>query len=80
MILDKKVGEERKQFASQSSEIPTEVKVDLDTTFIGKESTEFYEGLLAGYACAYQLLQLPEIKRNLGYIIAYLSEILEERS
>lgn len=80
MKFDHRVGEERKQFATQVTRITSETKTILKAGFDGGESTEFYEGLLAGYACSFQLAQLPKVAENLGCIIAYLSEILEERT
>jgi hypothetical protein len=80
MIFDHRVGIERRQFATQVSRIPPEQLKVLKEGFQGKESQEFYEGLLAGYACSFQLTHLPQIRENLGSIVAYLSDILEERS
>lgn len=80
MILDLRVGKERKQFATQAGNIPAEIKMQLDEDFVGDETTDFYEGLLAGYVCSYQINKSPDAQRILGGIVAYLSEILEERS
>jgi len=84
IIFDQRVGEERKQFATQTSKINKKMKVVLDDGFVGNETTEFYEGLLAGYARTHQLLlsklTKQEMKEFIGFVVAYLSEILEERT
>ena len=83
MDFDHKVGEERKQFASQVEEINEELFEVIKKGFTGQESVEFYEGLLAGYVCCYQMMKTlnKETQINLvGGIRAYISEIIEERN
>ena len=83
MIFDKKVGEERKQFASQAQKLSLEDLKNLESGFTGDKSIEFYEGLLAGFISSFSLMEtlpLPKANRWVGCIIAYLSTILEERS
>ena len=55
---------------------------EIKSLFGGGHSEEFNEGLLAGYAGAYQLLSSggKEGREFIGAVIAYLSEVLEERS
>lgn len=83
MQFDKRVGEERKQFATQVSTIGEPLLTELKAGFEGDKSSEFYEGLLAGYAATYQIITvLPTETHNItiGALIAYISEVLEERS
>lgn len=79
MKLDQKVGEERKQFATQVASISETEFEQIKTMFDGGQTVEFYEGLLAGYACSYQIIN-SSMENLLGPIIAYISEIIEERS
>lgn len=83
MILDKKVGTERKQFATQVAVIDEKSLGFIVERFEGNKSLEFYEGLLAGYACSYQIVNTMVPKDHLpiiGGIVAYISEVVEERS
>lgn len=83
MDFDKKVGEEREQLATQVSSIGEPLLTDLEKGFAGDKSLEFYEGLLAGYAATYQIISVlpPETHSiTIGALVAYISEILEERS
>jgi hypothetical protein len=81
MQFDKRVGDERKQFATQVAHINPEVLKVIAAGFSGKESTEFYEGLLAGYTDSYQIVRsLANGQEYLGALIAYISDVLEERS
>ncbi len=80
MKFDKRVGVERSQFAAQVSEIDKDLLEHLSQNFTGKEPMEFYEGLLAGYACCYSITNGTSKKGSkdmIGAIIAYISEILE---
>ena len=80
VTLDKRVGAERKQFASQVPAIDEPMLEFIKSSFTGDKSVEFYEGLLAGYAASYVLVDGPEPKVMLGCIMAYLSGIVEERT
>jgi len=83
MNFDKRVGAERSQFATQVPEINKELLEQIEQNFTGKEPTEFYEGLLAGYTCSYGIINgMPEkdVKALVGGLIAYISDVLEERS
>ncbi len=82
MRFDKRVGKERSQFATQTPMMNGELLETIKAGFVGDESLEFYEGLLAGYACSYQIFctMLPDSHApTIGGLIAYISEILEER-
>lgn len=83
MKFDERVGVERSQFATQISEIDKDLLEQIARNFTGKESMEFYEGLLAGYVCSYSIIKgisEKDSKDMMGGIIAYISEILEERN
>lgn len=83
MKFDKKVGEERAQFATQVCMIDKELLATIEKEFTGSESLEFYEGLLAAYAASYQIItNTPAVDHPIiiGGVIAYLSKIIEERS
>jgi len=81
--FDKRIGVERRQFATQVSEIDKNLLEQIAKNFTGKEPLEFYEGLLSGYACCYSIINgtsKEDSKDMIGGIIAYISEILEERA
>lgn len=83
IIFDKRVGVERSSFATQISEIDKNLIEQISQNFTGKEPLEFCEGLLAGYACCYSIIKgisEKDSKDMIGGIIAYISEILEERN
>jgi hypothetical protein len=83
IIFDQRVGVERKTFATQISEIDKNLIEQISQNFTGKEPLEFYEGLLAGYACCYSIMGSTSKENSeniIGGIIAYISEILEERA
>ena len=83
IMFDKRVGDERKTFASQISEVDKNLIKQVAQNFTGNESLEFYEGLLAGYACCYSIMGSTSKENSeniIGGIIAYISEVLEERS
>ncbi len=76
MNIDVRVGGARNQFAAQIVNIQSSTFESIDGMFIGDETTDFYEGLLAGVAFAYQLLKTtsPKITDNyLGATISYIS-------
>jgi hypothetical protein len=82
MDFDRRVGNERSQFATQVAVIDKDILEQITKNFTGKEPLEFYEGLLAGYACCYSILNgtsEEDSKNVIGGIIAYISSILEER-
>jgi hypothetical protein len=75
--LDCRVGGERKQFATQ--EPPEFCQLLLDAGFTNQDSTDFYEGLLAGYANSLAILQqmTPEhAKVVIGSCVAHLAKRL----
>ena len=83
MIFDERVGAERNQFATQVAVMDEDLLKHITERFNGDESLEFYEGLLAGYACCYSIISgTPQVdhKTIIGSIAAYISDILEERS
>ncbi len=82
MNFDRKVGKEREQFASQVSRIDESALQVIKTGFAGDQNTDFYEGLLSGFASSYRIIEnLPTENpvELIGSLIAYVSEILEER-
>lgn len=76
MKIDVRVGGNRNQFASQVTVLPKHILDWFQQSFIGDETTDFNEGLLAGFAGAYALLQqLPpdQSKQLIGATVALLS-------
>jgi|SRR3989344_7157495 len=72
-----------RQFASQLECLSPEMIAFLGQRFDGQRSAEFYRGLLAGFASAYQLCQMRTSVINptnvLGALVAYTSSRLEHR-
>ncbi len=83
LSLDEKIDEARvRQFASQMAEVPTSSKAWFEETFSGEHSTEFYEGLLAGYANMHVMvtnLSPEKLKQYSGPIVAFVAEELRKR-
>lgn len=75
MIIDSRIGGDRVQFASQLALVPATVIESIKTAFCGDETADFYEGLLAGFATTYQIMQsIPDNPAEyIGAIVAYLS-------
>ena len=76
MIIDVRIGGNRAQFASQTQHLSPESLVTLKKLFIGDETPDFYEGLLAGLAGVYQmLLSMPPdvVTRFTGESIAWIA-------
>lgn len=66
------------EYASQFDQIPVEFVKQCDDHFKGKESKEFYKGLLTGYANAQNLVRQvdPSAKstNSLGMIVCYIAK------
>jgi len=76
MLLDTRVGFERNQFASQVLYIPKHIEDWFHKSFVGGETDDFYEGLLAGFSNAYSILEqmpLDQAKQFIGAIVALLA-------
>ena len=76
MKVDVRVGGNRAQFASQLAHIPPDALAKVEGCFIGDESPDFYEGLLAGFAAIYQMLvNMPPdvVTQFTGEFIAYIA-------
>ena len=83
MNFDQRVGAERSQFATQAAVIEEDLLKLIAKNFNGKESLEFYEGLLAGYACCYSIISgtsEADHKTIIGGAVSYIADVLEERS
>ena len=84
MILDEKVGLVRRdQFASQIKYVPPELMEEMEKNFNldGKQSKEFYEGLLTGYANSYVLINSLDQRKAVDYtgaITAFIAVKLNE--
>ena len=62
--IDSRVGNERKQFATQ---IPPEFcQMIIDSGFHGDETPDFYEGLLAGYAVSLSIAHIAKFTIESG--------------
>ena len=69
--IDKPLDQSQiRQFASQFDEIPTAVKSFLFESFSGDQTLEFYQGLSAGLAAAYQLASLKDGQFYIGAALA----------
>ena len=77
--IDSRVGNERKQFATQ---IPPEFcQMIIDSGFHGDETPDFYEGLLAGYAVSLSILNQMTVeyaKVVIGSFIAHIAKFTIE--
>ena len=76
MILDTRVGFERNQFASQVTHIPKHIEEWFRQSFIGEETADFNEGLLAGFSSAYSIMEqmpLDHAKQFIGATTALLA-------
>ena len=76
MIIDTRIGGARTQFATQLGYVPQEALNSIKELFVNDETPDFYEGLLAGFVAAYQIVQhYPHNKSSqcIGAIIAYIS-------
>lgn len=66
------------EYASQFDQIPIGFIKQCDEHFQGRESKEFYRGLLTGFANAQNLVQQVDISakstNSLGMIICYISK------
>ena len=58
------------QFASQTEQLAPVLKNFLHESFSGAESPEFYQGLAAGLAAAYQLTSIENGRLYLGVALA----------
>lgn len=68
-----------KQFALQTEQLTPPLKHFLQESFSGAESPEFYQGLAAGLAAAYQIASLENGRRYLGAALATAAkEILRD--
>lgn len=77
MRIDVRVGFERNQFASQIEHVPKYIKDWFYQSFVGEETTDFNEGLLAGFSSAYALMKqmpLENAKQFIGGTVAMLSQ------
>ena len=76
MKIDVRVGSARRQFASQTPNIPEYIKNWFLQSFNGEETVDFNEGLLAGFSSAYALMEqmpLEYAKQFTGATVALLS-------
>ena len=76
MRLDARIGNDRNQFASQVIHIPKHIEKWFRQSFIGEETGDFNEGLLAGFSSAYAILeQMPpgHAKQFIGATVALLA-------
>ena len=84
--IDEKIDDARiVQFASQAKYITENVRNEFDRFFTGRNSVDFNQGLLAGYANSYVMMIKidpdSEITKTTGLIIAYIAEkILQTKS
>ena len=79
LSIDTRIGGARNQFAAQAEKMSKDIKQVIDRNFSGTDSPDFYEGLLAGYANAYQIAQnlgKDAAIEYIGSIIAYVSLFL----
>ena len=72
------------QFATQIENVSDRTKTQFDSHFGGKDSDDFYLGLLSGYANAYVVQSSEEIsdKEKLEYIgalVAYVADKIAGR-
>lgn len=75
--LDARVGNERRQFSTQTP--PEYCQIIIDTGFAGTDCPDFYEGLLSGYATSLAILQqmpITQAKELIGSCIATLAKQL----
>ncbi len=73
--IDARVGGARTQFAQQAP--PEEIQELIDAGFQGKDSQDFYEGLLAGFANSYSIFTQVEpnlAKQTVGSCIAHIAK------
>lgn len=77
MIIDVRVsGAARSQFATQLAVVSLGTLEQFTQAFAGDETPDFYEGLFAGLAAAYQMVAswpVDEAKGNIGAMLAYLA-------
>lgn len=76
MKIDVRIGGNRAQFATQIEHISPEALASLRNMFIGDETPDFYEGLLAGFAAVYQMLvSMPPdvVTQFTGESVAYIA-------
>ena len=75
--LDSRVGEERRQFATE--EPPEFCQLLLDAGMTRTDSKDFYEGLMSGYAKSLQMIQQMTTEHAqvvIGSCIAHLAKRL----
>lgn len=58
------------QFAAQTEALPPTIRNFMHESFSGAESPEFYHGLSAGLAAAYQIAQLERGRDYIGAALA----------
>ena len=76
--FDTRVGHERAQFATQMKTMPEWIRPLLDAGFTLDETPDFFEGLLAGYATSFALLeelQADQAKLIIGAAVAKISSL-----
>lgn len=76
MILDARVGHERRQFASQIINVPDHVEKWFMESFQNTESDDFNEGLLAGFSNALSIMQsypTENAQSIIGCVVALLA-------
>lgn len=78
MILDARIGFERKQFASQINNVPEHVKKWFNESFNGTENDDFNEGLLSGFSSALAIIQQYD-PSNAQSIIGCVVSLLANR-
>lgn len=67
------------QFASQTEQLPPVLKNFMRESFSGAESAEFYQGLSAGLAAAYQLAGIKDGQLYIGAALATAAKEIQAK-